>query len=295
MAVAPGKLTAWLLALRPKTLPVSLSPILVGTAVVWHQQHQLALLPLLATLFAAALIQIGTNLFNDVGDYLRGGDPAGRLGPARATAEGWLQPAEVKRGAWLSFALAFACGIYLVTVGGWPIVLIGLASLAAGWAYTGGPYPIAYHPWGEFFVWLFFGLVAVGGSAYLQDGSLNLLALKAGNLIGLLAAAVITVNNHRDREADLESGRRTLAGLLGPRGTHHLYRGLMLLPFLLLPGLSTALGLTALLPLLALPLSLRLCHRFTREPVGPVFNTLLAQTALHQLLFSLLLTTALCL
>ncbi len=160
--------TAWFLACRPKTLSVSLSPVLVGTAVAWHDSGTLLWLPLLAAAFGAAFIQIGTNLFNDVGDFLRGTDTPDRLGPKRATAEGWLTPDKVKAGAWLSFALAFLCGIYLVAHGGWPIVAIGLASLAAGWAYTGGPKPIAYGPLGEVFVFIFFGLVAVGGSYYLQ-------------------------------------------------------------------------------------------------------------------------------
>ncbi len=265
-----NKTTAWFLACRPKTLTVSLSPVLVGTAIA---------------------IQIGTNLFNDVGDFLRGTDTPGRLGPRRATAEGWLTPGMVMGGAWLSFALAFLCGIYLVWHGGWPIVAIGLASLAAGWAYTGGPKPIAYGPLGEVFVFIFFGLAAVGGSYYLQTLSLTALALIAAALVGSHAAAVITVNNYRDHDGDKAHGKNTLAVRLGRPATRRLYVLEMLAPYALLPALSD-LGWPAALPLLSLPLALRLIARFHREPPGPMFNTILAATAGLQMVFACLLALA---
>lgn len=287
----PSRLHAWFLACRPKTLSVSLSPVLVGTAVAWHASGRLLWLPLLAAALGAGFIQIGTNLFNDVGDFLRGTDTPGRLGPRRATAEGWLTPGKVKAGAWLSFTLAFLCGIYLVAHGGWPIVAIGLASLAAGWAYTGGPKPIAYGPLGEIFVFLFFGLVAVGGSYYLQMLTLTPVALLAASLVGIHAAAVITVNNYRDHDGDARHGKNTLAVRLGRPATRHLYAGEMLAPFALLPLLAD-LGRPALLPLLALPLALKLIRRFYREAPGPVFNDILAATAGLQLLFALLLCIA---
>lgn len=283
------KSTAWFLACRPKTLTVSLSPVLVGTAIAWQQSGQLLWLPLLAAAFGAAFIQIGTNLFNDVGDFLRGTDQPGRIGPRRATAEGWLRPATVKAGAWTSFALAFVCGIYLVAHGGWPIVAIGLASLAAGWSYTSGPKPIAYGPLGEVFVLVFFGLVAVAGSHYLQTLSLSPAALLAGTLLGLHAAAVITVNNYRDLDGDATSGKRTLAVRLGRPATRWLYTGEILTPYALLPLLDG----TTWLPLLSLPLALWLIRRFHRETPGPAFNRLLAATAGLQLLFALLLTLSL--
>lgn len=281
--------TAWFLACRPKTLSVSLSPVVVGSAVAWHDSGTLLWLPLLAAALGAAFIQIGTNLFNDVGDFLRGTDTPGRLGPRRATAEGWLSPAMVQAGAWLAFVLAFLCGIYLVSHGGWPIVAIGLASLAAGWAYTGGPKPIAYGPLGEIFVFIFFGLVAVGGSYYLQTLAVNAGALLAAALVGLHAAAVITVNNYRDRDGDAANGKNTLAVRLGRPATRWLYTAEMLAPYALLP-LFAGLGWPALLPLLSLPLALRLIARFHRETPGPVFNGILAATAGLQLAFALLLT-----
>jgi 1,4-dihydroxy-2-naphthoate octaprenyltransferase len=287
----PGRAQAWFLACRPKTLSVSLSPVLVGTAVAWHDTQALLWLPLLAAALGAAFIQIGTNLFNDVGDFLRGTDTPGRLGPKRATAEGWLSVDMLRAGAWLAFALAFLCGIYLVAHGGWPIVVIGLASLAAGWAYTGGPAPIAYRPLGEAFVFVFFGLVAVGGSYYLQTLTLKPTALVVAVLVGLHAAAVITVNNYRDRDGDASNGKNTLAVLLGRPATRGLYTAEMLAPYALLPLLAD-LGWPSALPLLSLPLALVLVARFRREAAGPVFNGILAATAGLQLVFALLLSLA---
>jgi 1,4-dihydroxy-2-naphthoate octaprenyltransferase len=279
--------SAWFLACRPKTLSVSLSPVVVGSAVAWHEQGRLFWLPILVAALGAALIQIGTNLFNDVGDFLRGTDVAGRIGPRRATAEGWLSPRAVRAGAWLAFALAFLCGIYLVSRGGWPIVAIGLCSLAAGWAYTGGPRPIAYGPLGEIFVFIFFGLVAVGGSYYLQTLNLSRMALLAAALVGLHAAAVITVNNTRDRASDAASGKNTLAVHLGLPAMRRLYAVEIFAPYALLPLLAGR-GWLGLLPLLSLPLALRLIGRFRREAPGPAFNGILAATAGLQLVFALL-------
>ena len=283
---------AWFLACRPKTLSISLSPVLVGTAIAWHDSGRVLWLPLLAAALGAALIQIGTNLFNDVGDFRRGADTPGRLGPKRATAEGWLGAGAVEAAASLAFALAFLCGIYLVWHGGWPIVVIGLASLAAGWAYTGGPAPIAYRPLGEIFVFIFFGLVAVGGSYYLQTLTLVPVAVFAATLVGLHAAAVITVNNYRDRDGDSRNGKNTLAVLLGRPATRRLYGAEMLAPYALLPVLAGSVGWRAALALLSLPLALKLVRRFHREAPGPVFNGILAATAGLQLAFALLLAVA---
>jgi 1,4-dihydroxy-2-naphthoate octaprenyltransferase len=268
---------------------VSLSPVIVGTAIAWHDSNQILWLPLLAAALGAAFIQIGTNLFNDVGDFLRGTDTPERLGPKRATAEGWLSAGKVKTGAWISFALAFLCGIYLVAHGGWPIVAIGLASLAAGWAYTSGPKPIAYGALGELFVFVFFGLVAVGGSYYLQTLTLTPITLIAATLVGIHAAAVITVNNYRDLDGDAKNNKNTLAVRLGRSATKHIYSAEMLAPYALLPLLSP-LGWPAALPLFSLPLALKLIHRFHHEPPGPVFNNILAATAGLQLVFAILLT-----
>jgi 1,4-dihydroxy-2-naphthoate octaprenyltransferase len=291
----PSNARAWWLAMRPKTLTVSLVPVLVGSAAAWSDTHAFHWLPALIALLAAMLIQIGTNLHNDVSDFERGADTPARLGPPRATAMGWLSGDTVRRGAWVAFGLAFNFGVYLAWYGGWPIVAIGLASLAAGWAYTGGPRPIAYAPLGEVFVWLFFGLLAVGGSYYLQTLSISFAALLAGNMIGLLAAGVITVNNYRDLDSDALAGKRTLAVALGRRGAQRVYVAEMLLPFALLPVLAVVSGRAwwLVLPLLLLPAVWGQLGRFRREAPGPVFNELLARTAKLQFIFAVLLAVAL--
>ncbi len=292
---APTRAAAWWLAVRPKTLSVSVAPVLLGCAVAWLQFHAFNWQPALVALLAAMLIQIGTNLHNDVSDFERGADTPERLGPPRATAMGWLPPAAVRRGAWVAFGLAFNLGVYLVWYGGWPIVAIGLPALLAGWAYTGGPRPIAYTPLGELFVCLFFGLAAVGGSYYLQTLSIGAAPLLAGTMLGLLAAGVITVNNYRDLETDARAGKRTLAVFLGRCGAQRVYVAEMLLPFALLPLLAALTTRSAWLglPLLLLPVAWRLIGRFRRETPGPAFNDLLARTAKLQFFYSLLLSLAL--
>lgn len=285
-----SKLHYWLLAIRPKTLSLSLAPVVVGIALAWHETQQFILLPALAALLAALLIQIGTNLHNDAEDFARGTDTAERLGPPRATAQGWLSSTAVMRGAYLAFGLAFLIGLYLVWRGGWPILAIGLTSLLAGFAYTGGPKPIAYSASGELFVFLFFGLVAVLGSYYLQTLTLSLHALAVASAIGLLAAAVLLVNNYRDLQSDRKAGKLTLAHYLGKPGSQALYAVLVLGPFLLPLALREA---AIWLVLLALPLALLLLRRFVSETPGPAFNQILARTALLQLLYSVLLSAAL--
>lgn len=292
---APSAAVAWWLALRPKTLTVSIAPVLVGTAVAYAESGLLQLWPALIALVAAMLIQVGTNLHNDVADFERGADTPERLGPPRATAMGWLSAGVVRRAAWGAFALAFLFGILLVMRGGWPIVVIGLCSLAAGWAYTGGPRPIAYTPLGEIFVLVFFGLAAVGGSYYLQTLSLSAPALVASLMLGAFAAAVISVNNTRDGETDRKAGKHTLAVHAGRAAMNRIYAIELALPFALLPVLAAQLGKGwwMLLPCLMAPLTGMLVRRFREYPVGPDFNTLLAATARLQLIFSVLLAIAL--
>lgn len=290
----PSRLAVWWLALRPRTLTVSLAPVLVGTALAWAEAAVFLPWVFACTALAALCIQIGTNLHNDVADFERGTDTPERLGPPRATAMGWLAPGTVRAAAWLAFALAFLLGIALVARGGWPIVAIGLASLVAGWAYTGGPRPIAYSPFGELFVLVFFGLVAVGGSAWLQALSPSPAAWLAGALLGGFAAGVITVNNHRDRVGDARAGRRTLAILLGARGSLALYAAEVLLPFCLLPVLAIQLGRGAwmALPACLLPVALSGIRQLAGAS-GTSLNAVLAATARLQAGFAVLLTLAL--
>ena len=280
-------------AIRPRTLPVAVAPVIVGTCLAWADNYSLCLPVMLAAMFAAMAIQIGTNLHNDVTDFERGGDdPTTRLGPPRATAEGWLTPDAVRRGARISFAAAAACGIYLVIVGGWPILLAGLFSLAAGFAYSGGPRPISYTPLGELFVWLFFGVVAVTGSYYLQSMQISGRAVIAGALLGLPAAAVLAVNNYRDLEDDRRVGRKTFAVLFGRAASRAEYTVLMLLPFLMMPLIATSFSVWWWLPFVALPWAIILVRRFFSFVPGEEFNLLLANTAKFQLALSGLLGVA---
>lgn len=280
----------WLSASRPRTLPVAVVPVAVGTAMAWQHAGAISVPILLATLFAALLIQVGTNLHNDVADFERGADePGTRLGPRRATAEGWLSAAAVRRGAVSSFAGAGVVGLWLVWQGGWPILAIGVASIACAWAYSGGARPIAYSSVGELFVWLFFGVAAVAGSYYLQTGRFDLTAFTAGALLGMPAAAVLVVNNYRDRENDRRAGRRTFAVVFGPRASRIEYALLVLLPFALLLPLAALGGRGWLVPLLAAPWAVVLVRRFVTLPAGPAFNDLLAATARLQLLFGALI------
>lgn len=283
------KFSAWWLAIRPQTLSVSVAPVCVGTALAYFEQGWVAWWPALGALLAAMLIQIGTNLYNDVGDFERGADTDDRLGPPRATAQGWLSGSAVRHGAQVVFALALLIGLALAVRGGWPIVLIGILSLISGWAYTGGRWPIAYSPLGELFVLLFFGVVAVCGTYYLQTFSVSSAAVLAGVMLGSFAAAVITVNNTRDIHTDARALKRTLAVRLGRTAMNRVYAAELLLPFALLPwfALQTPIGAWVAVPALASVSAVLLCRRFCVAQ-GVVFNALLAATAKLQLIFAVL-------
>lgn len=282
----------WLLAARPKTLVVTITPLIVGGTLARIDSGTLHWPVWLAALLAAMAIQIGTNLHNDAADFERGTDTPDRLGPRRAAAQGWLSPQAVRHGAFACFAVAFLLGIYLVWIGGWPIVALGLASLACGYAYTGGPRPIAYTPLGELFVLAFFGLAAVGGTYYLQTLTLTPAALVAGLAVGLPAAAVLVINNYRDLETDRRAGKHTLATYIGRAASRHLYSAMLLLPLALGLQLIPHTGLRWL-PWLALPLALWLMRRLWTLPVDQRLNALLARTAQYQLLYGVLLCAAL--
>ena len=286
--------TAWWLAIRPKTLSVCAVPVVFGTALAYFEQGHLLWWPALAALLAAMLIQIGTNLYNDVGDFERGADTAERLGPPRATAQAWLSARAVRRGARAAFALALLMGAALVAWGGWPILLIGILSLISGWAYTGGRWPIAYSPLGELFVLMFFGVVAVGGTYYLQTFSVSKAALIAGVMLGSFAAAVITVNNTRDIQTDATVQKRTLAVRLGRSAMNTVYALELLLPFVLLPwfAVQTNLAWRMVWPVIAGVLAVTLYRRFCAAQ-GAAFNALLTATAQLQLIFAVLLMGAL--
>lgn len=199
----------WLLAVRPKTLLAALAPVAMGVGLA-TADGAFRLLPALAALIGALLIQIGTNLANDYYDFMRGGDTADRVGPVRVTQAGLVSPAKVKRAMALTFAAATVVGLYLVAVGGWPILVVGTLSLLSGWAYTGGPFPLAYNGLGDVFVWIFFGPVAVAGTYWVQALSLSTGAVVAGVAIGALNTAVLVANNLRDLDTDRAAHKRTL-------------------------------------------------------------------------------------
>jgi 1,4-dihydroxy-2-naphthoate octaprenyltransferase len=258
-------ISAWLLASRPQTLPAAAAPVLVGSACA-AAAGGFRIGPAAAALLGALLIQIGTNLWNDACDFERGADGADRVGPPRAAQLGLLTPARLRAGTAAAFAGAFAAGIYLTAVAGWPVVIIGLASLAAGLAYTGGPFPLGYHGLGDPFVLLFFGGVAVCGTAYVQLGEVPALAWWAALPVGCLATAIIVVNNLRDRAGDARAGKRTLAVRLGAAGARAEYVALLAIGFAV-PPLLVAAGLAsawALLPLASAPLAVAPLRRMLR-------------------------------
>jgi len=278
----------WLLGMRPRTLTMAAVPVAVGAALAWAGGAVPDWVTFVATLACAVLIQIGTNLFNDANDGARGADGPDRIGPVRITGSGLAKPKQVRRAAIACFVAALLAGLYLVVVGGVPILAIGLASLVAGYAYSSGKRPLSHGPFGEVYVIVFFGLVAVTGSYYLQSGRLpgGAVAL-TGIAIGCYAAAVLLVNNLRDTKADLRAGRKTLAGRLGTRAAQGLYGFLMLVPFAML---ALAWGLQPLgLVWLGLPVCLWLAALFARMPVGPGMNAQLGRTALVQVLVGTLL------
>lgn len=287
--VPPSGGQIWLTASRPRTLGLAVTPVLLGTALAWADGSAHRWAALLAALLCALLIQIGTNLHNDVIDFERGTDHAGRIGPLRVTAAGWVRPRTMHRATALCFCLTVPPGLYLVGQGGWPILLAGLGSLLAGWAYSGGPRPVSHTALGELCVLMFFGLVAVVGSHWLQAGVTTLAPWLGGTALGLPAAAVLLVNNYRDLDNDLRSGRHTLVARLGRAGARHAYAAMLLLPHLCVLLLAWQGRPGALLALGVLPYSVQLARRLHRDLSPPELNSLLAATAKGSSILGLLL------
>ncbi len=287
-ATAPAPLQAWAFAARPRTLVAGVVPVAVGSALAWRD-HGFSAPVALAALAGALLIQIGTNLANDYFDFKRGADTAERVGPPRASQRGWLRPEAVFRGALGCFAAAMAIGLYLVAVGGWPLLVIGLASVAAGYAYTGGPWPLGYLGLGEVFVLAFFGFVAVGGTYLVQTGHLTADVAFGAIAVGAPAVALLAVNNLRDAATDAKVGKRTLVVRFGSAfGKTEWLTALSATA--LTPVLGFALGRLspwALASLLALPLAVPTARRVLTAK-GAELNLALAGTARFQLVFGLL-------
>jgi len=278
----------WWLAARPKTLPAAAAPVLAGTASAAARGH-FDPIPFLAALLGALFIQIGTNLANDLFDFAKGADTAERLGPLRVTQAGLLTTRQVRRGMWTAFGGAALFGVVLIYYGGWPIAAIGLLSILAGIAYTGGPYPLGYHGLGEVFVFLFFGLAAVGGSYYVQVGVFDSSVLWTGAAIGSLAAAILVVNNLRDLATDAKAGKRTLAVRFGERAARIEYLILLISAYsiAIVRAGSGGQHLWLLLVLVTLPRAIRLIGLVFRA-TGKPLNAALAGTGRLELEFSIL-------
>ncbi len=289
MTVArPTPLQAWILAARPRTLPAAVAPVIVGTALavtdgVFEPRAAAA------ALLAALLLQIAANLANDVFDFYRGADTAARVGPTRVTQSGLIAPGRVLAATIATVAAAAVAGLYLVWRGGWPILVLGLLAIVALFTYVGGPFPYGYHGLGEIFVLLFFGLVAVAGTYYVQARELTGLALAAAVPVGCLVTAILVVNNLRDLETDRAAGKRTLAVRLGRRATQAEYTLLLAIAYLTPPvcWLAGALSPWWWLPWLSLPLAAGLVRRIHHD-AGRALNASLAGTARLQFVFGLL-------
>ena len=288
-----SKIELWLLAIRPKTLPAAVGPVLVGSAVAFRDGHFL-FVPALFCLIGAMLLQIGVNLANDYFDFKNNIDSEERLGPVRVTQSGLILPAEVKRGMICCLFLASLVFLYLAQQGGMPIVIIGIISVLAALAYSGGPYPLASNGLGEVFVFIFFGLVAVGGSYLIQAGELTWQVLSAAVPLGLLITAIMVVNNLRDIETDRKAGKKTLAVILGHSRTVTEYKLLLLFSYLVPPLmlLTDVTGIYILLPLLTLLKALALIKKIESEK-GAQLNEVLAGTAKLSLFYSLLFSVGL--
>ncbi len=278
----------WLAAMRPRTLPAAVVPVVVGLALA-ARQTRLDASVALATLAAALLIQIGTNFANDYYDWRSGADTAERLGPRRVTQAGLVSPASVRLAAFSVLGAAAAIGTYLVAVGGWPILVIGLASVACAIAYTGGPWPLAHHGLGDVFVFVFFGLVAVNGTYLLQTGRVDASSAIAALPVACLATAILVVNNLRDIPTDAPAGKRTLAVRLGEAATRREWQLLVAAAFLALVPLARQTSHGVLLALASAPLAASEARAFMQRS-GAELNESLAGTARLHLVFGVLLS-----
>jgi 1,4-dihydroxy-2-naphthoate octaprenyltransferase len=290
----PSAARIWLMAARPRTLPAAIAPVLVGTALA-ATEDTFKVLTFLAALIGALFIQVGTNLSNDYSDARRGADTEDRLGPVRVTAGGLVPPRQVLIATYVAFGVAVLAGTYLIATAGWELLLVGAASILAGVLYTGGPRPYGYEGLGEVFVFLFFGVVAVAGSYFAQTETLDWEALVLAVPVGLLASAILVVNNVRDLETDRRAGKRTLAVRLGRERVRALFVAMVAGAFVSapLPWILGSLSPWLLLSWLAAPLALPVVRVVRTRTDGPSLNGALAGTGQLQLAFCVLLSAGL--
>jgi 1,4-dihydroxy-2-naphthoate polyprenyltransferase len=285
----------WLLAARPRTLPAAVAPVLVGTSLAIGE-GTFRPLAFACALIGSIFIQIGTNLSNDYSDARRGADTEDRLGPVRVTAGGLMPPRTVLLGTYVAFGIAVLAGVYLIAIAGWELLLVGAASILAGVLYTGGPKPYGYEGLGEVFVFLFFGVVAVVGSYFVQTEHLRWEAFALSVPVGLLAAAILLVNNIRDADTDRRAGKRTLAVRLGRDRARALFVACVALAYIAVPIVAIFgrdISPLVLLALLSLPLAVPLIRVVRERTDGPSLNEALARTGQLLAAFSLLLSIGL--
>jgi 1,4-dihydroxy-2-naphthoate octaprenyltransferase len=289
-AVAAGSWQAWCIALRPKTFWIATIPVMVSSALVVCETGALDLTVSAFALLASLLLQAITNLQNDVGYTSRGAETGARIGLSRATANGWLAPGQVRLAIAVGVGSTLAVGAPLIARGGWPAALMGFASILAAVGYMGGPRPIAFTPLGELTVFVFFGLIAVLGSYYVQTGSVSTGALLAAVAVGALAAGVLAVNNQRDHAHDRATGRATFVVVFGPRMAQAMFRALLLLAYALVPALALhERSLWLLLPIVTVPAATRIWRDFVQLPPGAQWNDLLFRTVKLELAYGALL------
>jgi len=293
--VQTGSIGAWMIAARPASLPIAIAPVLVGCAIAFARHGAIDARVAWMALTAALLMQVLTNLQNDVGFTARGAEAQGaRTGLPRATAQGWLRVSQVRLAIVVLSVVATALGMALVALRGWPVLAIGVASLVAALAYMGGPKPIAYTPFGELTVLVFFGGVAVLGTEWLLADSISALGVMASIGVGSMAAAALAANNHRDREHDQSVGRRTFAVVWGAAVSEMLYGVLILSPFLILvPMAWVASDVSLLIPWLLAPLAMRLLRDFHHCSPGAAYNRMVFRTFRLVLTFAALLALSL--
>lgn len=275
------------MAVRLPTLTAAVAPVVVGTAVAFHD-HAFALLPALAALLGALALQVGANFANDVFDFERGADTSDRLGPPRATQLGLLSPRTMKLGMWGAFGVAMLAGVYLVAVAGWPIVVAGLASIAGAIVYTGGPWPIGYHALGDVFTFVFFGLVATVGTYFVQAEEITGLAVLAAIPVGCTVTAILVVNNLRDIETDRTAGKRTLGVVMGDAGTRRWFVTLIVVAWIAMAAATfSGVAFAVAAVVASAVLSLRIVRPILRGVSGRELNPVLKATARYHLLSGL--------
>ncbi len=287
---AESPIAVWLSATRPRTLPAAVAPVLTGTAFAWR--HGSVVWPAAAACLGfALLIQIGTNFANDYYDFVKGADTKERVGPRRAVASGLVSPAAMKLAAALTFTAAFLVGLSLLKYGGWPLLAIGVASIVCGYAYTGGPYPLGYNGLGDVFVFVFFGLVAVGATYFVQAGRLVPDVWLGALAIGLLAANILLVNNYRDVETDARAGKRTTVVRFGRRFARTQFALAHLIALLVPIVLTIRMGRAGwvLLPLLLAPAAARQCVRLKNAQAPGELIALLGETGRYLALYAVVL------